>query len=443
MGVAHNGTSATPGGSAVIPGATTTKAAAPPPRSSTPGPQAGRTARLLALVSGLYITQYLGVGFLYVGLLAILRREGVSLEALAAVTLAGAAWAFKPLWAPLIDRFGRRSTGHYRRWLLILQPLLGLTSLALVAIPDPAHHLPLLSATVVAYTLTSATQDIAADGLTARAVDDATRPLANGVANAAQWLGNVLGGGLIVLIYAAVGWVPAMLVLTALCLLPLPLVLAHREALPAGPAPRLSQAYAALWQVFRRSGAARWGLLVMPLLLGGTTATYPLWTPVLTDAGWSLPRLGVVMGMLLAAPAAAASLLVGAALRRFGRARCLAVTGPLVALSTLALIPLVTAEAPVVTTTLLLGLHVAAMAAGSTLVYTVNMSLARPSSEGTDFTTLAAIAMVASYILGSGALYLAGSFGYGIVLAGTAVLALLGTVAGVLQLRTTPVGSSR
>lgn len=83
---------------------------------SSGGPSRGH---VLSLVTSLYITQYLGVGFIYVGLTAMLRREGVSLQSLAAVSLAGIFWALKPLWAPLLDHFGRTRHGHYRTWLLV------------------------------------------------------------------------------------------------------------------------------------------------------------------------------------------------------------------------------------------------------------------------------------------------------------------------------------
>ena len=105
-----------------------------------------------------------------------------------------------------------------------------------------------------------------------------------------------------------------------LSLLPLPLVLRHREVVPDVPV-ALGQAYAALFRVFRQPGCRSWGLVVMPLFLAGTTAIYGLFLPVLTDAGWSLGRLGWVLGLVLAVPAAVASLAMGPCVTRFGRTR--------------------------------------------------------------------------------------------------------------------------
>lgn len=404
--------------------------ASPQLSGTSPTPRRRMTGTL-PMITSLYITQYLGVGFVWVGLTAMLRQQGVSLESLAAVSLAGIFWALKPLWAPLIDRFGRTSGGHYRNWLLLLQPLLALAGLSLIALPEPAQNLGVLGPLIAAYTFISATQDIAADGITARAVDDTTRPLANGIANAAQWIGNVLGGGVIVLVFDFFGWVPAMITLTTLSLLPLPLVLMHREVLPDAPAPTLAESYSSLFQVFRQPSGLLWGLLVMPVFLAGTTAAYGLLTPALTDAGWELDRLAWVMGTYLAAPAALASLAVGPAVTHFGRTRCLLVTGVVDAAAILALIPLAAGDAPLLPTMIALSVFVAAMAASSTIVYTLNMSMTRPGSAATDFTVLAAVAMTASYLLGAALLYLAGSYGYLPVLAGCSVLALLGTTVAV------------
>lgn len=384
--------------------------------------------QVLPLVTSIYITQYLGVGFIYVGIASMLRQQSVSLESLAAVSLASIAWAIKPLWAPLIDRYGRTRFGHYRTWILLLQPLLALSGMLLVALPEPHRHLGTLGILIAIFTFVSATQDIAADGITARAVTDANRALANGIANAAQWFGNVLGGGLIVLIYDAAGWVPAMITLTVLTLLPLPFVLRHREMAPLSRSSSLREAYSELGRVFKQPGGMKWGLLVMPLFLAGTTSAYVMISPALVDAGWSLKQLGWVLGIFLAAPAAMGAILAGPLVKRLGAAQCALGTGVAATFATIALIPVVNGGISFWVNLVILGCYVASMAGASTIVYTINMSKSRSGSEATDFTTLAAVAMVASYLVGALALTIAGSLGYVPVLVGCAVFALIGTI---------------
>ena len=78
-------------------------------------------ARTLSLLAGLYVSQFLGVGFFYTALAAILRDRGASLEQLGTIQAVGLIWALKVFWAPIVDRYGPRR-GHYRGWLLVLQP---------------------------------------------------------------------------------------------------------------------------------------------------------------------------------------------------------------------------------------------------------------------------------------------------------------------------------
>lgn len=119
-----------------------------------------------ALLASLYVSQFLGVGFFFTALVAILRDRGVPLEQLAVIQALGLVWAVKFLWTPLIDRYGRR----YRSWLLVLQPLIAVAPLATIPLDPVADFgsLILLAALVV---LVSATQDIAADALAVRVLD--------------------------------------------------------------------------------------------------------------------------------------------------------------------------------------------------------------------------------------------------------------------------------
>ena len=72
------------------------------------------------LFSSLYITQYIGIGFISVALIAILRQQGYSLSQLAMVQLMALPAAVKFLWAPLVDSRGRTAHSHYKNWLMLV-----------------------------------------------------------------------------------------------------------------------------------------------------------------------------------------------------------------------------------------------------------------------------------------------------------------------------------
>lgn len=54
----------------------------------------------------LNVRQFLGVGFSYTALVAILREPGASLGQPSTILVLGLVWAVEVLWAPLLDRLG-------------------------------------------------------------------------------------------------------------------------------------------------------------------------------------------------------------------------------------------------------------------------------------------------------------------------------------------------
>lgn len=108
-----------------------------------------------------------GLPFLLVGgtLSVWLKDSGVSLEDIGLISLAGLAYAFKFVWAPLTDRLrlpllGR--LGRRRSWLLAAQLLLA-ASLLLMSVLTPAGALGLFVLVTVLAGFSGATQDVVVD----------------------------------------------------------------------------------------------------------------------------------------------------------------------------------------------------------------------------------------------------------------------------------------
>lgn len=108
-----------------------------------------------------------GLPFLLVGgtLSVWLKESGVSLEDIGLISLAGLAYAFKFVWAPLVDRFrlpliGR--LGQRRSWLFAAQLLLALSLLAMSMVTPMGSLSSFVLITVVAG-FSGATQDVVVD----------------------------------------------------------------------------------------------------------------------------------------------------------------------------------------------------------------------------------------------------------------------------------------
>ncbi|WP_433233215.1 MFS transporter [Micromonospora sp. CA-248260] len=384
----------------------------------------------LGTLTALYVTQYLGIGFITVGLTAILRDGGTSLDTLALLQFVGLVWPLKFLWAPLLDRYGSRRHGHYRSWLLPLQAGLVLSLLALLPFADPTRQLGPVVAICAAYVFLSATQDIAVDAVAVRVLSEGTRGAGNGIQVAASYLGNLLGGGACVLVYDRYGWVPAIGLLAALTAVGLVVVWRLREPERVARVAGAGQAYRALLSVFGQPGCRWWTFGVVPLVYTGAGAAYALVTPALVDAGWSLARIGVVTGVVISAPAIVAGLLAGVGVDRFGRGRLLVVGGAALAVSTTLLLPLMNGRAPLGTTVAALCCFMAAYTVANVVLYVVNMDYSRPETGGTDFTVLSSFGLVCSFVAASIGLAAADRVGYPAVAVASVVLVALGLVVG-------------
>lgn len=380
------------------------------------------------LVTALYFTQWLGVGFLTIGLVAILRDGGTSLATLGLLQMIGLVWPLKFLWAPLVDRFGSRRFGHYRSWLVPLQLGLVLSLLALTPFSPPAEHLGPVIAICVLFVFFSATQDIAADAVAVRLLTSGERGLGNGIQVGGNYLGSVVGGGLAVVVHDQLGWVAALLMLALLTATALAVVVAYRE--PAREIVVQQPGFRDLLSVFRQPGCRSWTFVVVPLYYIGPAVGYAIVSPALVDAGWSLTRIGIVTGVVASVPAVLSSFGAGWLVARLGRRRALVLGGVLLALASLCLLPLALGSASTVWTSVALCIFMATYAMANVVVYTVNMDYSRADSAGTDFTTLTSFALAVSFVAAGIALALAGFVGYPAVLIGSIVLVLLGTALG-------------
>ncbi|ASI68617.1 hypothetical protein BA022_08655 [Diaphorobacter nitroreducens] len=282
-------------------------------------------ARTWWLLGSLYTTQFLALGFLSVALVALLQEKGASMSRLSLIYLLGTVWAFKLLWAPLLDHFGWTRLGprlgHYRGWLLLTQAGLVLAPLAMMAL-DPVADFPAVYALAVLVAMLSATQDVATDAVACRTLPEAERGLGNGIQTAGGLLGNLLGGGVLVMAYPSIGWGACMALLaagTAVSLVQLVWLRETEQRLAPLSARTL---YGRLRTFWPEAGGGGW-LLVLLLFPFAAGLAYGLVTPLLVEAGWSMERIGLVTNVAGSLLSAASALAAGWLLPRWGRRRAL------------------------------------------------------------------------------------------------------------------------
>jgi len=145
-------------------------------------------------VALLYFSEGLPLGLFYDLFPVNLRQAGVSTADIGLLSLLGLAWTVKFLWAPLVDAW----RGH-RWWIAGANAGMALVLLALAANPQALGQ----GATwpwvlLAAFTLLSATNDIATDGYTIELLNKGQYGVANGLRIGFYRVGMLTAGGLLV-----------------------------------------------------------------------------------------------------------------------------------------------------------------------------------------------------------------------------------------------------
>ncbi|NVI99472.1 MFS transporter [Myxococcus sp. AM009] len=349
-----------------------------------------RTATKLGLLSSLYLSQGLPFGFFTQALPVLLRHQGLSLPSIGLAHLLALPWALKFLWAPPMDRHGSARWGRRRGYILPLQCLSSGLLLAL-ALPEGGMDTRLLMAAVLGINLLAATQDVATDGLAVELLAPSERGWGNGVQVAAYRVGMILGGGVMLAVFDAVGWRPTFLALGALLLLATVPIALFREP-PTAPPPAQSLG---LWWWLKRPGAGAWLTLLVVYKAGEALATGMLRT-FLVDAGLSLTAIGWMLGGVGFTAGLVGALLGGGLVVRLGRRRALLVFGVLQAGAVLlyALVAHGATSLPLLT--LVCGVEHVASGMATAAVFTAMMDACRPEHAATDYTVQASLVVLAT-----------------------------------------------
>lgn len=382
----------------------------------------------IALLSGLYTAQGLPFGFFTLALPVLLREAGWSLTAIGTLQLLALPWALKFLWAPVLDQHGSR-----RGWLLGLQAAAIALALGLALVDLRAGTL-LLFAAVLVFNLIAASQDVVTDGLAVRWLDARGRGLANAIQVGAYRLGMVLGGGLLLWIFARSNGTLMFLCMAGLLLLTTLPVLTLREPLD-GPALRAAAPARGLalalgwWRRATTPGLLAFAGLIVCYRFGDQLLS-SLLTPFLVDQGLDKATIALMKGAVGSATSIAGALLGGWWVLALGRRRALLGAG----LAQAACFGLYIAVAlgvaadprPLLWAATVLEGVVGTMA--TVALFTLMMDAADPAHAGTDYTVLASVVVAVGSAAGLVAGVLGDALGYAATFTVGTVLAVAGTL---------------
>jgi len=238
-----------------------------------------------------------------------LTDAGVSRTTIGFFSWTGLAFAFKFLWAPVLDHISvpwlTARLGRRRSWMLLAQILIAACVLT-IALLDPAKNLALMAGFAVAMAFSAATQDIAIDAWRIEAAPDAEQGNMAAVYQLGYRLAIMASSGVAPIIAGQASWPVAYGSMAALMAIGIgaALLAPEPELDPNRLRPQISFAFAkhAVVSPFtdflrRYGGAAIFilaliGLFRIPDFVMGVMAR-----PFYRDLGFSLEEIGLASGL--------------------------------------------------------------------------------------------------------------------------------------------------
>jgi len=341
------------------------------------------SAEKLVLISALYISQSVPVSFLKTGFQLVLNDQ--NLENATVTSLMGLLllpWTLKLLWAPFVDRYGSKRIGHRKSWIIPLQ-LAGAGVLVIAAFLPLESSMIQITLLFLIYSLICATQDIAVDGLTVLSLSKRQHGIGNSIQMGGYYLGELLGGAVILILFDQYGWTVSILALAALFLTPLIPVARYKE--PHCPVDLDNKpSFASINSFFKQEEG--WWVVLLVLYMGNQILAKTLLPTMLADQGMGKGDIGMLTGVWGNSASFVGAVLGGLLINKIGRKQSLIGYG-LIKIPVIYLIIFIGQDDTSVNLTrfvILINEFISGLA--TVTLFTIMMDKCRNNSPGTDFT---------------------------------------------------------
>lgn len=388
----------------------------------------------ITLLIALYIAQGLPFGFFTLALPVLLREAGYSLTQISLLSFVALPWVLKFLWAPVLDHTGTR-----RAWLLGFQ-FASVVGAVLLTQADPSNGLIVLIVAAFAFNVVAASQDVVTDGLAVRMLDTKERGLANAIQVGAYRLGMILGGGLLLSVFARAGWQVTFLCMAGLLALTvLPTFFLKETATNTDTSKYSAAELLTGWARRLVQPGILWFAAIIFLYRFGDQMVATLLGPFLIDQGMNKEAIALMKGTVGSATSLLGALLGGWLAYSAGRRTAVLTSGIAQAASYTLYIVAASGMGGVSL------LWVATICEGvigtmaTVALFTLMMDASDPEHAGTDYTLFASLVVVMSPIGNVSGAAVADALGYAPAFTLGSILALGGTLLVVRMLDRKPV----
>jgi MFS family permease len=358
----------------------------------------------------LYFAQAVPMSFFSTVVPVIMRQENYSLESIGLLQLIKLPWVLKFLWAPLVDNTAK-SLRQYKHWIYGSEIFYAavIFSIGLFSLQTNVSLIVILMLIAV---FASATQDIATDAFAILILKRKERGYGNSMQSAGGFAGNLVGSGVLLIVYYYLGWVYLMMGLAVFVLLALVPLRLYKSKPAFEPVKDKKVTIADIVGFVKLPGMSGW-LLVLFLYFSGLMGIMTMLKPFMVDLGYSAKSIGFMAGIAGTSAALVASLVGGFVVKRIGFVRSMQIFVGVSVFAGMFFWRLSLTPEPSVGG-VHMGITLLWVAYGLSMValYTAAMDKVRPGREGTDFTIQIVITHLSGLIIAVMSGKFADVFGY-------------------------------
>lgn len=336
------------------------------------------------VLASLYIVQSVPLAFLKTGFQAFLRDEQVAYDSIGwLISLLLMPWVFKFLWAPAVDKWCQNKLPKIRKSILFFQ-IVGALLLGIAAVMQFPDSLQLIVLVFFLFSLAAATQDIVVDALAVLTLPKKEHGLGNTFQIGGYYLGEILGGALILIIFDQFGWNWAMGAFVLFFLIPFVPVLLYKAKATTVIPPSSTKGFENVKNFFNIKGMSFW-LIVMIIYMGNQVLSRTLLPSFFTDLGYSKTQIASIISIWGNSASVLGAVVGGLLVNKWGRKNSLVGFGVLKVIALLGFFLIENAASnTMVYSVIMINDFISGLA--TVTLFTIIMDKCRLSSPGTDFT---------------------------------------------------------
>ncbi|MFO8235959.1 MAG: MFS transporter [Bacteroidales bacterium] len=346
-----------------------------------------RAKQKYSILFSLYLAQSIPMSFFSTVLPVIMRMENYSLASIGLLQLIKIPWILKFLWAPFVDRNAHNNM-HYRQWIISAEVFYAVVIIAIGFFSLETQFSTIVVLMIMAFIL-SATQDIASDAFAVRILKKKQRSYGNSLQSSGNFLGTLIGSGVLLMLYSTMGWQYLMFLLSVIVLVALIPISRYKQKSKPDDTERTGlKKRVSLRDIpgfFKQPKIGR-RVILLVLIYSGIVGILALLKPYMVDLGYSIREIAVMTGVFGTAFGAASSFFGAFIMRRTNNKTALRIFTFYAFLGALylAFLTMITPSQG----ELYVGIALIWSAYGMCAVgvYTISMNTVRAGREGTDYT---------------------------------------------------------